>query len=90
MTEQEKKRDLFFGAMVVVYLVVVIVGWRHVHLLNTARAELEAMTADRDAWKRTASVLEDMWLETKGRAEGWEKQSNELPPHGTAKPDRGE
>ena len=83
MTEREIKRDLVIGFLA--FLVIVIGG-----LGLVFRHKAKTLETDRDNWKRTASVLEGRWLEAKGRAAAWEKQSNELPPYGTAEADRGE
>jgi len=83
MTEREIRRDLVVGFLT--FLVIVIGG---LGLFVSHKAD--RLEADRDNWKHTASVLEGRWLEAKDRADEWEKQSNELPPFGTAEPERGE
>ena len=83
MTERQMRRDLLCGVMAFICIILAGSVWCQMHRLHTVKAE-------RDAWKRTAAVLEDRWIETRDRADSWEQQSNELPPYGTAQPDRGQ
>ena len=76
MTERQMRRDLVCGALVFVLAVFAFFVWSQQHRLNAVRTE-------RDAWKRTAQYWESSWAR-------WAAQMDTLPPHGTAKADRGE
>ena len=76
MTEREIRRDLVVGFLT--FLVIVIGGLGLFFCHKADRLE-----ADRDAWKRTAQYWESSWAR-------WAAQMDTLPPHGTAKPERGE
>ena len=76
MTERQMRRDLVCGALVFVLAVFACIVWSQQHRLNAVRTE-------RDAWKRTAQYWESSWAR-------WAAQMDTLPPHGTAKADRGE
>ena len=76
MTDRQMRRDLLCGALVFVLAVFACIVWSQQHRLNAVRTE-------REAWKRTAQYWESSWAR-------WAAQMDTLPPHGTAKPERGE
>ena len=75
MTERDMKRDLCIG--IIAFAIIMAMG------VNIAlHRALTKACAERDAWKRTAHYWEGSWTR-------WAAQLDTLPPHGTAKPDRG-